>query len=155
MPTFTLTVIIICGLYNNKQTWTDIDVSKVTGAPEISPSVIAADLNSTTNSKYVYFLDSDRNVRAVTAPVASPTQWEAVFTTPLNVLAGSCLGSRAPAPPAASRSPLVSGVNSIFNGNEELFYLGEDQQMYQLELNKYGWSCANITKLSAAPRPAD
>jgi hypothetical protein len=136
--------------------WTNIDVTGVSGSAKVGANAISAHFNPTANSEYVYFLDSERNIRALTASATNPTQWKEQFASPVNVLAGRCSGSppRGPAPAAASRSPLVSGMNSLGKGAEEVFYLGEDQQLYQLELGPDAWSCANLTKSSGVPSPA-
>lgn len=139
--------------FNGK--WTNIDVTAVSGSPKIGARAISAHLNSITHSESIYFVNSEGNIREVTAPAETPTQWRAELASPLNVLAGRCSGTeRGPAPVAASQSPLISGVNSMWYGAEEIFYLGEDQQMYQVELGRDGWSCANITKSSGTPGPA-
>jgi hypothetical protein len=135
--------------FSGQSVWTNLDVTEVSGSPTVGANAIAAHLNPIRDLEWIYFLDSDRNLRAVNAPTANPKQWSAQFPAPLNQLAGKCLGSGAPAPAAARNSPLVAGANSMLNGTEEVFYLGEDNQIYQFEMDRE-WSCVNITKMSGA-----
>lgn len=137
-----------------KPVWTNVDVTEVSGSPELGVNAIAAHFNTVTDSEWIYFLDSKRNVHAVTASVKAPTQWKEQLRTALNVLPGRCQGSGAPAPAAAFGSPLAAGVNSMLNGSEEVFYVGEDEALYELRQTEGEWSCMNLTKMSGAPNPA-
>jgi DNA-binding winged helix-turn-helix (wHTH) protein len=135
--------------FSGQSVWTNVDVTEVSGSPKVGANAIAAHLNSIRNLEWIYFLDSDRNLRAVTATTDNPKHWSAQFPAPLSQLAGKCLGSGAPAPAAARTSPLVADANSMLNGTEEVFYLGEDNQIYEFEMDRQ-WSCVNITKMSGA-----
>jgi DNA-binding winged helix-turn-helix (wHTH) protein len=137
--------------FSDPANWKSVDVTAVSGAPKMGSGTFTSLLNPMTKSESVYFFDANQNVRGITSHLSAPTKWSDAFPKPINILSGQCRGSGAPAAPAAVGSPLASDVNTLV-AYEDLYYLGADQDLYQLERVNGVWTCADITRLSGAPR---
>ncbi|HTZ83693.1 MAG TPA: winged helix-turn-helix domain-containing protein [Candidatus Acidoferrales bacterium] len=139
------------GLFFVKISWTNIDVTRESGAPALGAGSFVSQFNPIWGSASVYFLDANRDLHVVTSKSSAPTQWRNPLQTPISAVAGRCLGSGTPLPPAVRGSPLASAINYFLNASEDISYLGTDQHMYQVEMGEGVWDCVDVTKVSGAP----
>jgi hypothetical protein len=131
-------------LFFSPSSWSNIDVTKVSGGPRpAAGSSLVAHVNTIAASEEVYFTDADSNVREVWAWSTSARAWNAPSYT-INGQAGG-------APAAAPGSPLATDMNTLAN-SDEVYYIGVDKEAHLLSWNQT-WSSTDITAASGAPSP--
>jgi hypothetical protein len=126
--------------------WAHLDVTQSAGsAAPAADSPLAAQVDTTSHSQDLYFLDVDNNVRLVTAPAGSQQWTEVSAAAPVNVQARTCEGTLGAPPPAARGAPLAADINGIAK-TDELYYIGDSGQPYELWRDNGIWRCVAIVR---------
>ncbi|MGB6687499.1 MAG: hypothetical protein WBE76_06620 [Terracidiphilus sp.] len=133
-------------LFPAQPVWTNIDVTKVSGAPAV-PSVtsLAAHVNTIANREEVFYLDANSEIHQLWTSSLTPTLWRNVANT-INAASGG-------APRAESGSPLVTDVITLENA-DEVYYIGEDKHLIQFRWDGIWQHFVDVTALAGAPPAA-
>jgi hypothetical protein len=122
--------------YSTASGWGDVDVTALTNAPvAVSGSALTSSFDHTTNYAHAYYLTTNHHVYEL---YGTGTTWISDDATSL-----------AGAPVAVSGSALTSFIDNIQGSTPHVFFLGTNQNVYELYFTT-GWHSDDPTSLAGA-----